>query len=92
VRAFPALYKWRVRLVIYRRYRALISLERESMTKMTPEQRAEMLTRLDAIENAVNKMRVPASFADQFYSLRGHIDFVRERLAGASTPPTAAAH
>jgi TRAP-type uncharacterized transport system substrate-binding protein len=92
IRAFPALYKWRVRLVIYRRYRALISLERESMTKITPEQRAEMLTRLDAIENAVNKMRVPASFADQFYSLRGHIDFVREHLAGGSAAPAAPAH
>jgi TRAP-type uncharacterized transport system substrate-binding protein len=92
IRAFPALYKWRVRLVIYRRYRALISLERESMTKITPEQRAEMLTRLDAIEDAVNKMRVPASFADQFYSLRGHIDFVREHLAGGSAAPAAPAH
>jgi hypothetical protein len=26
-------------------------------------------------------MKVPASFADQFYGLRGHIDFVREKLA-----------
>jgi hypothetical protein len=25
-------------------------------------------------------MKVPASFADQFYGLRGSIDFVRERL------------
>ena len=40
-----------------------------------------MLARLDEIEHAVNRMKVPASFADQFYSLRGHIDFVRERLA-----------
>ena len=33
---------------------------------------------LDDIEQAVNRMKVPASFADQFYSLRGHIDFVRK--------------
>jgi hypothetical protein len=37
---------------------------------------------LDAIEVAVKTMKVPASFADQFYGLRGHIDFVRSRLAG----------
>ena len=28
----------------------------------------------------LSKMKVPASFADQFYGLRGHIGFVRERL------------
>ena len=36
--------------------------------------------RIDHIEEEVNKIKVPASFADQFYVLRGHIDFVRERL------------
>ena len=92
VRAIPALYKWRVRLLIYRRYRALLALERESMTRITAEQRTEMLARLDAIENAVNKMRVPASFADQFYSLRGHIDFVRSRLADAAPTAKSAGH
>jgi hypothetical protein len=39
-----------------------------------------MLSRLDSIENSVNKMKIPASFADQFYVLRQHIDFVRNRL------------
>jgi hypothetical protein len=29
----------------------------------------------------VRHIKVPASFADQFYGLRGHIDFVREKLA-----------
>jgi hypothetical protein len=35
---------------------------------------------LEEIERAVNKMKVPASFADQFYGLRGHIDFVRQMV------------
>jgi len=26
-------------------------------------------------------MKVPASFADAFYGLRGHIDYVRQKLA-----------
>ncbi len=29
-------------------------------------------------------MKVPASFADQFYGLGGHINFVCGRLIGAS--------
>jgi hypothetical protein len=39
-----------------------------------------LLARLDEIEKAVHKMKVPASFADQFYGLRGDIGFVRDRL------------
>jgi hypothetical protein len=31
---------------------------------------------------------VPASCADQFYVLRGHIAFVRNRLALMQSPPT----
>jgi len=32
------------------------------------------------IEEEVNKMKVPASFADQFYALRDHVSFVHDRL------------
>jgi TRAP-type uncharacterized transport system substrate-binding protein len=92
VRTIPALYKWRIRLLIYRRYRALLSLERESLAPMTADQRVGMLNRLNEVEQAVNKMRVPASFADQFYSLRGHIDFVRSRLAEVASAPSGARH
>jgi TRAP transporter TAXI family solute receptor len=80
LRAIPALFKWRVRLIMYRRYRGLITLERE-LDGLSPEQqRDELLARLDSIESAVNKMKVPASFAEQFYNMRGHIGFVRRRL------------
>ncbi|MGC9940599.1 MAG: TAXI family TRAP transporter solute-binding subunit [Verrucomicrobiota bacterium] len=92
LRAIPALYKWRIRMVIYRRYRALLTLERESMIKLTSQRRAELITRLDDIEQSVNKMKVPASFADQFYSLRGHIDFVRGRLGEGNSLIPAQAH
>ncbi len=80
LRAIPALYKWRVRMIMYRRYRALLTLERELGEEASPKQREALLKRLDQIEETVNGMKVPASFADQFYSLRGHIDFVRGRL------------
>ena len=82
LRSIPALYRWQVRLRLYRWYRALLALEGELAANPIPGNRAEVLVRLDAIEAAVKKMKVPASFADQFYGLRGHIDFVRSRLAG----------
>lgn len=80
LRAVPALLRWRVKLHLYRRYRALLSVERELLEPLTQQQRTQLVARLDEIEKAVNKMKVPASFADQFYGLRGDIGFVRDRL------------
>jgi hypothetical protein len=82
LRFIPAVYRWQIRLRIHRSYRALLVLERESFAPSTPEKRKEFLRQLDHIEKVVNKMKVPASFADQFYGLRGHIVFVRDRLTG----------
>jgi hypothetical protein len=80
LRIIPALYRWRMKLRIYRWYRALLTLERDLIGRLAREERAELIGRLDHIEKEVNKMKMPASFADQFYVLRGHIDFVRDRL------------
>ncbi len=86
LRLIPALYRWRIRLRIYRWYRELLALERDMMVRAAPEKREALLGRVDQIEAEVNKMKVPASFADQFYVLRGHIIFVHERLKiGAHT-------
>ena len=86
IRLIPAIYKWRIRLLINFRYRALLHLEREVRSDLTPADRTALLVRLDDIETAVNRMKVPASFGDQFYGLRGHIDFVRDRLSQPSPP------
>ncbi|HEX3798270.1 MAG TPA: TAXI family TRAP transporter solute-binding subunit [Verrucomicrobiae bacterium] len=80
VKAIPAAYKWRIRMLIYRRYRLLLALERELDENGSPKKIEELLARLDRIEATVNGMKVPASFADAFYGLRGHIGFVRQRL------------
>jgi len=92
VRAIPALYKWRVSLLINRRYRSLLKLERQSLAPLTPQQRSEMLVRLGQIEESLHKMRVPASFANLFYSLRGHLDYVRSRLAAPPESPKSPLH
>ncbi len=81
LRLIPATYKWRIQLRLYRWYRALLVLERELVREITPAKRKEMHERLDEIEKAVKRIKVPASFADRFYVLRGHIDYVREKLA-----------
>jgi len=80
LRLVPSLYRWRVKARIYRWYGALIGLERDALSSSTPDRREELLKRLDDIERGVNNMKVPLTFADQFYVLREHIGFVRGRL------------
>jgi TRAP-type uncharacterized transport system substrate-binding protein len=80
LRSIPAVYRWRMKMRIYRWYRLLLALEQEMIANPASEKQEELIKRLNHIEGEVNKMKVPASFADQFYVLRGHITFVRSRL------------
>ena len=80
LRMLPMLYQWRIRLGIYRWYRALLVLEKELALPGVVHRQTELVNRLNKIEAAANQMKIPASFAEQFYVLRGHIDFVRARL------------
>jgi TRAP-type uncharacterized transport system substrate-binding protein len=80
LRFIPAIYRWRFRSRIFRWYRALMVMEQDLLTHVPSAKRKDLIKRLDNIEEAVNRMKVPASFAGQFYDLRGHIKFVRTRL------------
>ena len=80
LRAIPAAYRFSTRMRILRWYRQLLALEQGMTGGMDPEKQKTLTSRLNEIEQAVNRMKVPASFAEQFYVLRGHIDFVRMRL------------
>ena len=81
LRIVPLLYRWRISRRIYRRYGELMALEREAFAQPNPERRAEILKRLDEIEQRVITVKLPGAFADQLYVLRQHIAFVREQLA-----------
>lgn len=80
LRIIPRIYRWRIRSQICRWYRALLELERGLPAQLEPAKREAMLKRVADIEHAASRMKVPASFADQFYGLRGHISLVRQRL------------
>ena len=80
LKLIPFVLRLRVRLKIYRWYRALLALEREMLDGLERGRHGDLLVRLDHIEQGVNRMKVPVSFADQFYALRGYIAFVRNQL------------
>ena len=85
LRFAPALYSWRIRTRIFRRYGELMALERVALAPSTPEQRVELLKRLEEFEKAVITTKMPGSFADQLYVLRQHIKFVRDKLTAGVT-------
>ena len=80
LRLIPAVFRFRVKFLLFRWYRELLVVERGLLGDAEPEKREEYLQRLNHIEATVKNLKVPASYADQFYGLRGHINFVREKL------------
>jgi hypothetical protein len=83
LRGIPYLLRLRVKLRFYKWYAALLGVEREMVGPLTEQQREQLIGRLGEIEKAVSQMKVPISFADQFYVLRGDIASVRERLTSS---------
>jgi TRAP-type uncharacterized transport system substrate-binding protein len=80
LRAAPALYAWRVRSRLYRLYGELKFLEHDIRDNLGPHQYDDYMARLDAIDQAADTRPIPLAFADQQYTLRQHIDFVRSAL------------
>jgi TRAP-type uncharacterized transport system substrate-binding protein len=80
LRLAPALYGWRIRSRIYRRYGELKFLEAEVEQDASRHTRAEWLARLDAIETDVHHLPTPLAFSDMLYTLRSHIELVRDKV------------
>lgn len=84
-RIIPPLYVWKVRSRVYRWYGQLRAVE-QAIEDVPPEKQAEIypaqLKCLNDIEDRVNRISIPLSFADELYGLRSHINFVRRRVIG----------
>jgi hypothetical protein len=81
IKLAPSIYRWKIQLSIYPFYRALLELEKDAFGSVNDvEKRQEIMSSLDELEARLSKIKIPAAFADMFYGLRGHINFVRTRL------------
>ena len=76
----PQIYGWRVRSRIYRRYGELKFLENEVNEDPGRYSRARWLEKLDVIEKNASSIRTPLTFSDMLYTLRVHIDLVRQMI------------
>jgi uncharacterized protein len=89
----PPLYVWRIRSRVYRWYGQLRAVEQaleNAGEEHRAEARAELLRRLDDIEQRVNQISIPLAYADALYGLRSHINFVRQRVKATLAPENAA--
>lgn len=84
LRTAPKIYFWRLRQRIYRSYGELKHLETQIGPNPTIQEYEDFLLRLDAIEARVNKIRVPQSLTEYVYSLRLHIQLVRDSLTATA--------
>ena len=80
MRLVPVVYRWRVRSRVYRWYGVLMAIEKDIFSDPGAAEKKDILKRLDRVEEAVNRIKMPLSFADQLFVLRSHINMVRDRL------------
>ncbi len=80
VRVTPWLYTWRIRSRIYRWYGELKLLELELKEHPDSTGTAKYLARLDDLEKRAYMRTVPIAFSADVYTLRQHIDLVRQSL------------
>jgi TRAP-type uncharacterized transport system substrate-binding protein len=86
-RMVPPLYQFRVRSRIFRWYGQLRGVEDAIGTRPT----ADLLRELETIEQRVERVTVPLSYADELYALRTHIQMVGNRLRAPADVAEAAA-
>jgi TRAP-type uncharacterized transport system substrate-binding protein len=80
-RVVPPLYEFRIRSRVFRWYRQLRDIEDALRSRSASP--AELLDDLNKLEAKAQHVTVPLSYADELYSLRSHIQLVRERLASS---------
>ncbi len=80
INLLPQVLRWRVRSRIYRWYGELALLERDVTARTGTLPVEQWLADLDRIEHAARRVRTPASFASEAYTLREHIGLVRRTV------------
>jgi TRAP transporter TAXI family solute receptor len=81
----PTLYSWRVRSKIFRHYGNLKLLEDELRHRYDAARHQEYVQNLDRIDEGASTLNIPLAYTDLLYTLREHINLVREELRRLGT-------
>jgi len=77
----PAIYTWRVRRKVFRCYGELKFLEDDLNHHFVVAKLDDYRARLDALDEEASQLHVPLGFTDLVYTLREHVNLVRQILA-----------
>ena len=91
MRILPWLYSRRNRSKLHRWYGELKHLDLELSEYPDPNRISDYYAKLDHIEASVKKIRIPLAFSRELYTLREHIELVRERVSRLDQNPTSKA-
>jgi len=83
IKIAPSVYQWRVRSKIYRWYRDLDAVDLVLREKLPAGRDGTLRHELDRIEHEVRQVEVPASYREEHYHLRLHIEYLRAKVAEA---------
>ncbi len=81
-RVLPAVYFGAMQRRILRLYSELKRVERDLDEQPTQENSANLVARVDKLEERANRLRVPLTLSQNLYQLKAHIHLVRGRMAG----------
>ena len=90
-RIMPSLYRWRVRSKIYRWYHDLDAVDHALAASEAAPDLDRLSADLERVEQDVRRVIVPASYREELYHLRLHIDFLRDKVRAAGlavSPPS----
>jgi TRAP transporter TAXI family solute receptor len=77
----PAIYTWRVRSKVFRCYGELKFLEEDLRQRFDPQRLPEYRNRLEVLDDEARGLHVPLAYTDLVYTLREHVNLVRQVLA-----------
>lgn len=86
LRIAPAIYTWRVRSKIFRIYGELKFLEDDLKHHFDLAKLNEYRSRLDVLDEEASQLRVPLGYTDLVYTLREHVNLVRQTLLKLEKP------
>ncbi len=82
MKILPPTYRWRIRSRIYRWYDELHNIDLEWKAAIKSDSQQNCLENLEKIENEVRQVEVPLSYAKELYTLRNHIELLRQQIQG----------
>lgn len=89
-KAFPPVYRFRIRRRIYTWYRVLREIDQKLKQQTGDVDFAEDIQHLQKMETELAEVSVPLSYMEEFYNLRLHVNYVldllRERCRDSDSP------